>query len=153
MGCQQRFVRTLRDGGYRLTRQRQVILDALHEVDTLASAEDVYEYISGSDPGIDLSTVYRTLDLLLDLGFVMCVDREHGERLYELTEPHGVHLHLVCRKCGRIIPVQSGHVQGLIDHMAEEHGFSVDIESLCISGLCDACRGETAGARDNGESE
>jgi len=150
MTCQQRFVKTLRDGGYRLTRQRKIILDTLHEVGPLASAEDVHEYVLRDNPSIDLSTVYRTLDLLLGLGFVMCVDRERGDRLYELTEPHGPHLHLVCRECGRIIPVESQRAQPLIDLIAREYGFSVDIESLSMSGLCGNCRHGVPDSGDNG---
>jgi len=142
MSCEDQFARSLRQRGYRLTAQRKAILAALHEAHGLVSAEDLHVMVAPRVASADLSTVYRTLDLLQEVALVGCVRLESGEHRYELLGTHGPHLHLVCRRCGQVIGAPAALARGLADALAAECGFSADVESLSIPGLCAACAGE-----------
>ena len=92
--------------GYRMTAQRQAVVDALKKPGEHLSAEDIYHNVHAVYPNIGLTTVYRTLELLVKTGLVYRFDFGDGRARYELAEgPDGRehHHHLVCTGCGRII--------------------------------------------------
>jgi len=92
--------------GYRLTVPRQIILDVLSKTSKHLSAEDIYHAVHKGYPAIGLTTVYRTLELLVQMGLVFKFDFGDGRARYELSEgPKGArhHHHLVCTDCGRAI--------------------------------------------------
>ena len=92
--------------GYRLTLGREAILDALSKAEGHLSAEDIYMEIHSKCPNVGLTTVYRTLDVLSNLGMVYKFDFGDGRARYEFAEgPKGVHHHhhLVCTECHKII--------------------------------------------------
>jgi len=91
MSCNQ----VLKEKGYRLTPQRVMVLDALHRVDRHISAEEIYSQVKNSYPYANISTVYRTLDLLKELGLITEIDLDDGRVRYHLAEK-GHHHHLVC---------------------------------------------------------
>jgi Fe2+ or Zn2+ uptake regulation protein len=103
MACEQVFLRQLRERGFRLTAQREVILSVLHDVEGLVTADEIYSRVRSISSAVDISTVYRTLDLLQELDLVSSVDAGDGQRRYELLGLHGPHLHLVCQACGQVI--------------------------------------------------
>src|SRR4030042_2752333 len=98
MSCNQ----TLQEKGYRLTPQRLMVLDALHNVDSHISAEESYAQVKAKYAYANISTVYRTLDLLKELKLVNEIDLDDGRVRYRLSEK-GHHHHLVCSNCGKII--------------------------------------------------
>jgi Fur family ferric uptake transcriptional regulator len=106
-------------------------------------AEEVFARASAEDASIDLSTVYRTLDLLSEMLMVTVIDHGEKQRLYELNseEPH---LHLVCRCCGQIIGVSFGLLEPLQTHLKENLGFTADFSTITIQGLCKQCGGTPA---------
>ncbi len=142
MTCEEVFFRQLREQGFRLTPQREMVLSVLHEVEDFATAEEIYEQVSAITSSVDISTVYRTLELLQDFHMVASVDPGDGQRRYELLGLHGQHLHLVCRSCGKIIGVESEAIEPFATRMKEQHGFEVDVEHLSVAGLCPACVAE-----------
>ncbi len=91
----------LRQRGYRLTPQRQLVLEA---VDTLehATPDDILVEVRKTASGVNISTVYRTLELLEELGLVSHAHLGHGAPTYHLADRHH-HLHLVCRDCQNVI--------------------------------------------------
>jgi Fur family ferric uptake transcriptional regulator len=139
MTCQEVFFKQLRERGFRLTPQREMVLSALHEIEGFATADEIYERVSALSSSVDISTVYRTLELLQDFHLVASVDPGDGQRRYELVGIHGQHFHLVCRSCGGIIGVQPRAIESLAARMKEQHGFQIDLEHLSIPGLCREC--------------
>lgn len=141
MSCEEVFFKQLRERGFRLTPQREMVLSVLHEVEGFVTAEEVYERVSGISSSVDISTVYSTLELLQDFHLVASVDPGDGQRRYELLGLHGQHFHLVCRACGKIIGVEPDAIDSFAARMREEHGFQIDLEHLSVPGLCEACAG------------
>jgi Fur family ferric uptake transcriptional regulator len=139
MTCEQVFFKQLREQGFRLTPQREMVLSVLHEVEGFATADEIYERVSSFSSSVDISTVYRTLELLQDFHLVASVDPGDGQRRYELLGIHGQHFHLVCRSCGRIIGVEPRAIEPFATRMKEQYGFEIDLEHLSILGLCRDC--------------
>ena len=139
MSCEEFFFKQLREHGFRLTPQREMVLSALHDVEGFTTAEEIYERVSAITASVDISTVYRTLELLQDFHLVASVDPGDGQRRYELLGLHGQHFHLVCLSCGEIIGVEPEAIEGLATAMRERYGFEIDLEHLSIPGLCCEC--------------
>ena len=96
--------------------------------------------------GLSLSTVYRTLDLLEELGLVTHAHLGHGAPTYHVATDAD-HVHLVCRTCGTVTEVAPDVVAGVVERLAAERGFRVDVGHFAIFGQCAACAAaETTGA-------
>jgi Fur family ferric uptake transcriptional regulator len=139
MSCEEVFFRQLREQGFRLTPQREMVLSVLHEIEGFATADEIYEGVRRLSSSVDISTVYRTLELLQDFHLVASVNPGDGQRRYELLGIHDQHFHLVCRSCGRIVGVESRTIGSFATRMKEEYDFEIDLEHLSIPGLCRQC--------------
>jgi Fur family ferric uptake transcriptional regulator len=128
----------LRDRGYRLTPQRQLVLEAVSAL-RHATPEEVCAEVRRTASGINISTVYRTLDLLEELGLVTHTHLGHGAPTYSAATDEE-HLHLVCRHCGRVSETAVAVADGLVARLAAEHGFDTDVQHFAIYGTCAACR-------------
>ena len=124
--------------GYRLTPQRLMILSAIENSDDHISAEEIYAQIITKYPNVNISTVYRTLDLLQRLGLVTETDLGGGRVRYHSAEK-GHHHHLVCQECGAIIDLDESLLAPLKDALLREHGFIADLRHLAILGRCVKC--------------
>jgi Fur family transcriptional regulator, ferric uptake regulator len=139
MSCEKYFFKQLREHGFRLTPQREMVLAVLHEIEGFTTAEEIYARVSAISTSVNLSTVYRTLELLEDFNLVACVDPGDGQRRYELLGLHGPHIHLICQACGKIIGVDLDTVRPFAAQLKAAYGFDVDLEHLSIPGLCREC--------------
>ncbi|MGD2176853.1 MAG: Fur family transcriptional regulator [Anaerolineae bacterium] len=139
MSCEEAFFKQLRERGFRLTPQREMVLSVLHEIEGFTTADEIYERVSSFSSSVDISTVYRTLELLQDFHLVASVDPGDGQRRYELLGVHGQHFHLVCRSCGGIIGAEPRAIESLATRMKEQYDFEIDLEHLSIPGLCREC--------------
>jgi len=128
---------TLREKGYRLTPQRELVLAAVNELEH-ATPEQVCARVQETASGINISTVYRTLELLEDLGLVRHAHLGHGAPSYH-PAGHDHHLHLVCRDCGTVSQVDVGVAASLSAAVRAAEGFEVDLEHFAIYGRCRAC--------------
>ncbi|MGH8774983.1 MAG: Fur family transcriptional regulator [Jiangellaceae bacterium] len=127
----------LRARGYRLTPQRELVLDAVQQLDH-ASPEGVLTRVRQTAKGVNISTVYRTLDLLEKLGLVSHTHLGHGAPAYHATtEPD--HVHLVCRRCQRVTEVEPDIAADLVETVAAKHGFHTDVRHLTLFGTCQDC--------------
>jgi Fur family transcriptional regulator, ferric uptake regulator len=142
MSCEAIFIEQLRKRGFRLTPQRELVLLVLHETGHAATAEEIYNLVRLRTTTVELSTVYRTLELLKTLGLVTVIETGEKQHLYHLSESHSPHLHLVCRKCGYIQGVALETFQPWIDLLKTEQHFAAEISSLTISGLCAGCQAQ-----------
>jgi len=134
MSCYQ----ILKEKGYRLTSQRLAILDVLHSSDKHLAAEDIYNQVRAKYPRINRSTVFRTLELLKELGLVDETDLG-GDRLYYHHADKGHHHHLICQKCGRVFDVEEEILEPLEELLLRKYNFRADIRHLAIFGHCLSC--------------
>lgn len=146
MACEEVFLQKLRDRGLRLTPQREMILSVMHDVEGLATAEGIYAQVRALTSAVDISTIYRTLDLLQELDIVAYVDPGDGQRRYELLGVHGPHVHLVCTSCGKVSGIDLREAGPLAERLWVDHAFVADLDHLSIPGLCRVC------AEDAGKS-
>ena len=131
--------RSLSELGYRLTPQRIMILSAVEEADSHISAEDIYVQVHTQYPHMNISTVYRTLELLKELGLVTETDMGDGRvRYHSIGKGH--HHHLVCEKCGQIIDMKESNLNPLWAEIRQRYGFKVNMKHLAFFGLCPRCQ-------------
>ncbi len=123
---------------YRLTPQRMMILSAIENSADHISAEEIYAQVIAKYPRVNISTVYRTLELLKRLGLVTETDLGGGQVRYHPAEK-GHHHHLVCQECGAIIDLDELLLAPLRDALLREHGFVADLRHLAIFGRCGNC--------------
>jgi len=117
-----------------------MILEAIHHSDGHLTAEEIYQRVREKYPYLNKSVIYRTLDVLKELRIVTEIDVGVAETQYELTgEPH---LHLVCRKCGRIEKADPDLLRPVDEAISARHGFKADFEHLGLFGLCQKCSEE-----------
>jgi Fur family ferric uptake transcriptional regulator len=129
----------LQKRGHRLTPQRLMVIDALHSVDGHISAEEIYAKVKAKYPYANISTVYRTLELLKELGLVTEIDLGDGRVRYHPLEK-GNHHHLVCSRCGKIIDLPGSTLMRLTEALDREYKFKADIKHLAIFGICEDCQ-------------
>lgn len=134
-------VEALQQIGYRLTPQRMMILEAIADSEGHLSAEEIHETVRAAYPYLDISTVYRTLDLLKTLHLVSETDLGRGPAQYELLSK-GLHHHLICTECGEILDVPNSLLDSLRHAMSEEYDFHAEIEHLAVFGICSNCEGD-----------
>jgi len=124
--------------GYRLTPQRMMILSAIENSDDHISAEEIYAQVVAKYPNVNISTVYRTLELLKRLGLVTETDLGEDRVRYHPADK-GHHHHLVCKECGAIIDLDESVMAPVKDTLLREYKFIADLEHLAIFGRCANC--------------
>ena len=131
--------KALQKQGYRLTPQRMLVIEALHGADSHISAEEIYVQLHRRYPYSNISTVYRTLELLNRLGLVSETDFGEGRVRYHVAEKSHHH-HLVCRTCGRVIDVDESVLSPLKDTLLRECDFAAELRHMAVPGECGECR-------------
>ncbi len=128
----------LRERGFRITPQRQLVLEAVEAL-RHATPEEILAEVQRTASGVNLSTVYRTLEVLEDVGLVTHAHIGHGPPTYHAVEEH-VHIHLVCDRCKKVESVPSEVASDFIASLETEYGFRTDISHVSIHGLCGSCK-------------
>ncbi len=128
------------DGGRR-TVARQSIIEAIIESGRHLTAEDIAQRVQRRFPSVNISTVYRTLDSLEEIGVVDHVHLGHGRAIYHLTDE--VHQHLVCERCERVLELPTQKLTSFVRMLDRDFGFEVDRGHFAIVGTCSKCRGKT----------
>ncbi|GAB4102675.1 transcriptional repressor [Micromonospora taraxaci] len=123
----------------RNTRQRGEVLALLREVEGFHSAQQLHQMLLARKAGVGLTTVYRTLQLLVDAGEIDSTRLPGGEQLFRRCSQSKHHHHLVCRDCGRTVEVAGPAVERWADQVAAQHGFTDVGHTLEIFGTCAAC--------------
>jgi len=152
MTSQASIVDSLRQEGYRLTPQRLMVLSIIHDSMSHISAEEIHQKVRQQYPFVNISTIYRTLNLLKKLRLISETDLGEGYVRYELLE-RGRHHHLVCRRCGESFAFEHELLKPLQLRLLNNYGFAADLDHFAIFGLCQRCRlaEGTAGARKEGQ--
>ncbi len=124
--------------GQRPTRQRQAVNAALGDLEEFRSAQEIHGVLRARGERVGLSTVYRTLQSLADIGQVDVLRLGDGEARYRRCS-RGHHHHLVCRSCGRTVEVDGPTVERWAERVAAEHGFREVSHTLEVFGTCGDC--------------
>lgn len=128
----------LSEKGYRLTPQRMLILSVIEESEGHISAEEIYAAVVKKYPHVNISTVYRTLDLLKKLNFVTETDLGGGRFKYHPADK-GHHHHLVCQECGATIDLEESELFPLRETLLKKYEFIADLKHMAILGHCVKC--------------
>ena len=124
--------------GSRPTRQRKAVAAALGEVDIFRSAQEIHAALKSRGDDVGLTTVYRTLQALVDAGEVDVLRTPDGESVYRQCSS-GHHHHLVCRSCGLTVEIEGPAVESWARKTARTHGFAEVEHTLEIFGTCRSC--------------
>jgi Fur family ferric uptake transcriptional regulator len=129
--------RTLHERGLRMTPQRQLVLDAVHALGH-ATPEQVCAEVQRTAPAVNITTIYRALDLLERLQLVRHTHLGHGAPTYSVHEHE--HVHLVCHGCGAVSETPVSTLDDLAERLrAAAGGFQLDATHLALSGMCARC--------------
>jgi Fur family transcriptional regulator, ferric uptake regulator len=129
----------LRAKGFRMTPQRMMVLEAVEASDDHISAEEIFRQAHAKYPYLNISTVYRTLELLKTQGLVAESDLGGGRLVYHpVGKAH--HHHLVCRKCGGVQDVDESVFDRLSLELKRQYGFEAELEHMAIFGTCKKCK-------------
>lgn len=136
-----RFEDYLQTQGAKLTPQRSRIFERAFATHEHFSAETLYDWLREEEgPRVSRATVYRTLALLQEGGFVEALDTGRGELVYEHVLGHPHHDHMVCLECGRIEEFRDDRIEELQQENCERKGFELVEHSLRLMGYCKQCR-------------
>ncbi len=135
----EKFKKYLKEKGLRYTRQREDILRKILETKGHFEIEDIVLDFKKHNLDVSRSTVYRTLNILKELGIVNEVIKFKNKTLYEVAlKEH--HDHLVCEKCGKIIEFHSEEIEELQNNICKDYNFKPTFHRLEIYGICEDCQ-------------
>jgi Fur family ferric uptake transcriptional regulator len=132
------YSRVLREAGYRVTDQREVILDAACAGGGHSTLKEIFVRAQRVIPSLDRSSVYRALKLFVELGLVVAGVNSDGEDIYEIAQAQPHH-HLICRGCGGEHEIPHDVVEELYGAMLGRYRFRVTSDHLVLFGYCAAC--------------
>ena len=134
------FFEILKKAGFRLTNQRQTIIDVLIEGEAEhGNIQLTWEKAHEKDPSIGIATVYRTVGLLSDMGLLYRFSLDEGFERFELPSS-SIHFHLYCRCCGKVLHLkEEEEKEKIIREWLEEAGFEPIPQSLEMAGICSDC--------------
>ena len=134
----EQLVAALRANGHRVTMPRLVVHRLVRRSDRHVAPEQVHAELAPSHPGLSPATIYGTLDLLEQLGFVRRVSTPRGGTLYDSRVDE--HHHVICRRCGRVQDIEASIDSSAAEAAARAAGFETGHGQLTLSGLCPDCR-------------
>ena len=133
------IITKLRNTDHRLTPQRMEILKALVSSKEHPTAEDIYAQVGETFPMISLATVYKTINLLVDMGETVEIHRGSGKAHYDARDPNA-HPHFICVKCDRTIDVELDVFDEISQAVKDETNFEILSHRLDFFGVCPDCQ-------------
>ena len=133
-------IATLKEKGLKLTPQRRLIVDIIHDARGHLSAEEIIQHAQAKMPGVNKSTIYSTLELLGKAGCIYKSELSDGSIYHHEEEGH--HHHLVCSKCSKTVDCNEDIFVPVERLLWVKHGFQIDFKHVVIGGLCKSCRNE-----------
>ncbi|WP_350343549.1 Fur family transcriptional regulator [Proteinivorax tanatarense] len=141
MGISQRAYSLLESSGYKITNQRQTILEIiLKNRQQHMSAEEIHEKANKINPDIGLATVYRALELFEELKILHKLNFGDGRSRYELWEEEHHHHHLICTSCDGVYEVAEDLLEVLEDRIEHKYKFNISGHQLKFYGICHQCQ-------------
>lgn len=133
-------IEILRRRGLRMTPQRRAIVAEIMRTQGHISPTTLVRRVQGEMPGVNASTIYRTLSLLEEVGVLAHAHLEGGAEYHRAEEP--AHVHLACSNCGAEDDLSIDETRELASMIVARHDFEPDLTHFAISGLCGECRGD-----------
>ncbi len=133
------FIETLHSRGFRITPQREMIIEAIAHQGEHINADEVFGLVHKRTQAVNIATVYRTLDLLVEQGLASRIDLGEGRVIYA-NQQHGPHIHLVCRKCGMVYDADPALLSVFREHLQADYQFAADLQHISVPGLCKDCQ-------------
>ena len=146
------MVDELSQQGYRMTPQRLMIVSAIEKSTEHISAEDIHAQVVVKYPNVNVSTVYRTLELLEQRGLVTKTDLGGGRVMYHPVEK-GHHHHLVCRECGMTSDLGESALAPLRETLLRDYQFIAELRHMGILGLCVNCKKKASNTTEGNNNE
>jgi Fur family ferric uptake transcriptional regulator len=137
---QSKIASILRHRGYKLTPQRRAVLNIIAQSHDHLTPAAIYEKVHQEHPHVGLVTVYRTLDILAELGLICEVHAGGSCRSYLMRRPSEHHHHLICSECGAVIDFTDCDLSNLEQRLARETHFEIEGHLLEFTGRCRNCR-------------
>jgi Fur family transcriptional regulator, ferric uptake regulator len=136
------LMRELTARGVRITEQRRLIIGIIQDSPRHLDAATLLQLARERDPGIDRSTVYRTISMLKRRGLIDELDLMHidGEKHYYEVKTNHDHCHMACFKCGGVMEYTSASFEKLKEEIARRSGFNIRVIRLEVGGICKKCR-------------
>ena len=129
-----------------MTPQRLLIVRALRHAEGHMTAAQLADQVRESYPFVDVSTVYRTLDVLKRMRLITATDMGSGDAVFEWA-PEQPHHHMICTSCGHVAELDHAYLEKLEQRLQHDFGFAPDLHHFAIFGLCRECQlSETADA-------
>lgn len=136
----ERYLDELRAAGYKITPARRAVLTVIEREGEHLNPAEILEQARSITPGIGRATVYRTLELLTQLGLVRPIYLSEGSPSYIRAE--GGHHHMVCSACGTVIDFDQCVAGDMAEELRKRYGFAVQSHLLEFYGLCRDCNSE-----------
>lgn len=134
------IIKVLRENGYKITPQRRAVVLALLECDKFLTVQQILDFVKKSNPDVSLDTVYRNLDIFVQLGLVHEIHTNNREgNVFELMIS-GHHHHLVCLKCGVMECMETCPINDEYFEEAKKKGFAVKRHIFEVYGYCKNCK-------------
>ena len=131
----------LRTKGFKITTQRIKVIEILvDKADTQYTVEELYMEVNKIYPQIGLATVYRTVNLLNEIGLLAKLDFHDGVDRYELITNEHHHHHLICKICGKVIEVEGDFLDDIEEKISKKYEFEIEGHYLKFFGLCNECK-------------
>jgi Fur family ferric uptake transcriptional regulator len=140
MTSQNPIVRALDDAGLRLTQARRAVADAIGRQQGHFTAEEVLAASRIGRRQVGRATIFRSLELLTDLGLVERVDLPTGEHAYVTCAPAAHHHHLVCSRCGRSVEIGELGLGPILASIQDATGYRIESHRLELFGHCPECQ-------------
>lgn len=137
----QEIIQQLRQAGHKVTPQRITIINSFMESAALLTPAALYERVRKIDPSIGEVTVYRTLNIMAEMGLICMVHTRDNSHSY-ISRPPEHHDHLVCSVCGKVINFTDCNLSALEKRLMAETGFKIENHRLDYFGRCRECAGE-----------
>jgi Fur family transcriptional regulator, ferric uptake regulator len=139
MSCEDDTAELLRRAGHKMTPQRLMIVRALRHSEGHISAAGILDQVREVYPFVDISTVYRTIDVLKRLRLASSTDMGSGDVVFEWS-PAEPHHHLICTTCGHVAEIGHWYLEDLAGRIFNDFGFAPDLHHFAIFGLCSECQ-------------
>lgn len=131
----------LREQGFRITPQRQLVLQSVNSLEH-GTPEEILIEVQRTASGVNLSTVYRTLEVLESVGLITHTHIGHGSPVYHSKE-QAPHIHLVCDSCAEVMSIPAAAASEFVADLEETYGFEPAMTHMAVTGLCKSCSSST----------
>ena len=127
----------LREQGFRITAQRQLVLESVNQLGH-GTPEEILSSVQKTASGVNLSTIYRTLEVLESVGLITHTHIGHGAPVYH-SQDESPHIHLVCDDCTEVTSIPAASAAQFSLDLKETYGFTAHMTHMAVTGSCKAC--------------